>query len=332
MSNVNAYLREHLKEISSKSIFIAPHINEEKLNSAIKSFRYLGNQNNVVAVLDNTKLGSGKQGLFFTGEQIIYRASSDPIAIRYESIVSVEYIETLTGSKDNVDPVVVINRRDNKSILIKDLKDCDYQKLVEVLKTVISSFSEYREEKQLIPIDEMPESLKIAYVKAAISLAFDNDNKVDDKEFAEILMLMSRLSLATESRFQLRNYITSAEQLTPFSSIIEQIDTECQYGHTKSLHISLTKDLINLYFSIGGLSIDEFSFLNKHRSLLNVNDKELELIVLAIKHDHNMLRDDFTDDQIVNSLKELSAKAAAIGVPLTAVYLSGSVVGLSSFA
>jgi hypothetical protein len=43
-----------------------------------------------------------------------------------------------------------------------------------------------------------------------------------------------------------------------------------------------------------------------------------------------MLRDDMTDDQIVSALKLLSAKAAAVGTPLAAVYLSGSVVGMSA--
>ncbi|UOG92178.1 MAG: hypothetical protein L3K52_00225 [Candidatus Thiothrix sulfatifontis] len=43
-----------------------------------------------------------------------------------------------------------------------------------------------------------------------------------------------------------------------------------------------------------------------------------------------MLKDDFTDDQVVTALKVLTAKAAAVGTPLAAVYLSGSVVGMSA--
>lgn len=43
-----------------------------------------------------------------------------------------------------------------------------------------------------------------------------------------------------------------------------------------------------------------------------------------------MLKEDYSDDQIISALKELSAKAAAVGTPLAAVYLSGSVVGMSA--
>ena len=43
-----------------------------------------------------------------------------------------------------------------------------------------------------------------------------------------------------------------------------------------------------------------------------------------------MLTQDLSDDQIVSTLKLLSAKAAAVGTPLAAVYLSGSVMGMSA--
>jgi hypothetical protein len=161
-------------------------------------------------------------------------------------------------------------------------------------------------------------------------MAYDNDDVVDDKEFAEILLLMTRLDLSTESRFSLRTYMASTEEVTSFEQLIVEIDNECPNGQSKSLHISLTKDLINLYLCTGGSSIQDFAFFQNNRHLLQVTDEEVELTLMAIQNDHNMLKDDFTDDQIVNALKALTAKAAAVGTPLAAVYLSGSVVGMSA--
>jgi len=51
---------------------------------------------------------------------------------------------------------------------------------------------------------------------------------------------------------------------------------------------------------------------------------------MAIRADRDMLTKDMDDDQIVGALKLLSAKAVAVGTPIAAVYLSGSVVGLSA--
>ncbi|WLG22566.1 hypothetical protein PSH91_23030 [Pseudomonas sp. FP1154] len=331
MTNVNVYLRENLGSVSNK-MSIAPQIDEKKLNNAVKSFAFGGNPSNVVALLDNTLLGSGKDGILFTGEQLIYRASfSDPVNVPYASIASAEYVETVTGSKsDKIEVSLLIHRNEGSSLSITGLLNCNYRKLAETLQACVQDFGEYREERQLVSIDELSEALKVAYVQAVINMAYDNDDIIDDKEFAEILQLMTRLDLSPETRFTLRAYMGSSNAQIPLETLLARIDNHSPGGQIKALHISLVKDLINLFYSTGGRDIGAFGFLQKHRGLLLVSDEEIELAVLAIKNDHDMLRDDMTDDQIVSALKLLSAKAAAVGTPLAAVYLSGSVVGMSA--
>jgi hypothetical protein len=202
--------------------------------------------------------------------------------------------------------------------------------LAQILNQVITDFDEYKEEQQLISIDEMDEVVKLAYIKVIINMTWDNDNIIDDKEFAEILLLMTRLDLNSESRFVLRAYMSSMEQKEPLSQLMDVINKGCPEGQGKSLHISVTKDLINLWFITGGQDPASFTFLQQNRDIIVVSDEEINLAVMAIRNDQNMLKDDVTDDQIKNALKELSAKAAAVGTPLAAVYLSGSVVGMSA--
>lgn len=332
MSNINVYLRENISAISTKNMSVAPNIPEKKINNGVKSFGYSGSVNNVIGLFDNTLFGSGKDGLLFTGEQVIYRASfSDPINIRYAEIVSAEFVETVSGEKkDKVTQTVRIVKTDDSKIVIENLLDCDYRKLAEVLQTTTSDFDDYKEQQQFVTIDEMSEELKVAYVKVIINMAYENDGVVDDKEFAEILMLMTRLDLSVDSRFSLRSYMAASTEVTSVEQLISLIDAECPDGQIKSIHVSLTKDLINTYLSSGGTSIGDFAFLNNNRHLIKVTDEEIALVQMAIKNDHNMLKDDFSDDQIISALKELSAKAASVGTPLAAVYLSGSVIGMSA--
>ncbi|MDP2229233.1 MAG: hypothetical protein Q8J78_17345, partial [Moraxellaceae bacterium] len=66
MSNVNEYLRKSAKTISQKNVHVAPEIPEKKLNNAITAFKYEGNPGSVVAIFDNTLLGSGKDGILFS--------------------------------------------------------------------------------------------------------------------------------------------------------------------------------------------------------------------------------------------------------------------------
>jgi hypothetical protein len=313
MNNINVFLRDNLSVIAEKNLSIAPQIEEKKLNNAIKSFNYSGSSSNVVALYDTTMLGSGKDGLLFTGKQLIYRvAFSDPIYIDFDSIVNVECVETLMGSK--LEYSIEVTRKDKPSVILKNLGGCNYKKLAEILQKVSQDFEDYKEEKQLVSIGEMSETLKEAYIKAIINMAYDNDNHIDDKEFAEILLLMTRLVLSPDSRLHLRTYMASTDELTKLETLVGVIDEECPDGQIKSVHISLVKDMINIYFCTDGTDVSKFAFLQKHRHLLKVTDKEIDLIKDTITNDHNMLKEDYSDDQIISALKGLSSMASGIGV------------------
>lgn len=332
MTSINVYLRETLASAFSKNIFVAPQIDEKRLNNAVKAFGFTGDPGSVIGLYDNTLMGSGKDGLLFSGEQLIYRATfADPVSVSYNAIASVEYLETPTGSKnDKIERSVRLQRHDGSSLSLLNLSHCDLPSLAKVLQTAVSDFDEFREEQQFVPIDEMSEELKVAYIKLVICMAFRDDGSIDNRHFAEILLLMTRLDLSTASRFELRAQMGAHEQIPSVADLIAQLDAACPHGQSKSLHISLVKDLINLHFVTGGESAQDFPFLKQHRELLKVTEEEIDLAVAAIRNDHDMLKEELTDDQVISALKLLSAKAAAVGTPLTAVYLSGSVVGMSA--
>jgi len=332
MASINIYLRDNLAAVSTKNMAVAPDIPEKKLNNAVGSFGYSGSVANVVGLFDNTLFGSGKDGLFFTGEQMIYRAAfSDPVSVPFAAMTSAEYIEVISGkNNDKIEPCVRIRRKDGSVLDLKSLTDCDYKKLASVLHGAISGFAEFKEEKQVVPIEDMSEDLKVAYVKVLVNMAYDNDGVIDAKEMAEILLLMTRIDLRAGSRMILREYMANRSGLAAVEQLITIVDGECPEGQIKSVHLSLAKDLINTYLSTAEGDLTQFAFFNKHRRLLQVSDAEIELAVDAIMLDRQLLNEDISDDQIVATLKALSAKAAAVGTPLAAVYLSGSVIGLSA--
>lgn len=332
MSNINVFLRENLAAVSAKNLHVAPNIPEKKLNNAVKSFDYAGSVAHVVALFDNTMFGSGKDGLLFTGEQLIYRPSfSDPVKINYAMIEAVTHEIEFTGSKnDKKVERVDIRQQGGGVVALKDLLECDYAELARVLQAATQSFEDFTEEAQFIAISEMSEALKTAYVKIIVNMAYANDGTIDQHEFAEILMLMTRLDLDSDSRLALRTYMSGAESLEPVQALIGALDAAVPAGQLRSVHVSLVKDLLNVHLSVGGKSLADFGFLREHRALLHVSDEEIDLALDVINNDRAMLKDDCTDDQIVAAIKVISAKAAAVGTPLAAVYLSGSVIGMSA--
>nr|WP_321513355.1 hypothetical protein [uncultured Pseudodesulfovibrio sp.] len=334
--NINSYIKNNIASVfnNSKKIHIAPSIPEKKINKAVNKFKFDGNVNTIVALVDNTLFGSGADGLLFTGERVVYHAAfSNPISLTYKEIFDVKHVVEVATDKKGSEKKkehISVSRSGHEPVKLHDLIDCDYEKLASFLKCITTDVDEYKEEDQLQVISDLSEALKIAYLQIVVNMAFADDGVVDEKEFSEILQLMTRLNLASESRNKVRSYIANSDNLAPLSGLMAELDNECPESQKKATHISLVKDLISIYKSVSDAPLESFEFFKQNRSLFDVPDEEVELAVMAIENDRKMLSGDYDDTMIEKSVKELAAKSAAVGVPLGAVYLSGSVVGMSA--
>ncbi|MGY3865282.1 hypothetical protein [Aeromonas bivalvium] len=334
MYNINVFIKENVSQISHNGLHIAPDIPEKKLNNAAKSMNLEDTIGSVIVLLDSTLFGSGKDGLAFTGEKMVYKpAFESPEVVNFSDLETVEYVRNITTNdkgKERVTEYTKITRKDGSSFKVENISECNLEKLAKFLNTISSQFDTFEEEDQLVALSEMSEELKVAYLKVIVNMAYSDDGEVDKDEFSQILLLMTRLELSSESRFLLREYITTTGVLDSLESLIQKIDDTSVPSHNKSVKISLVKDLFSVFMSVNNGQHDNFSFFKDNNHLFNVSDDEVELIISALKLDFKMLNDDFSDDALTRGMKELGAKAGAVGVPLAAVYLSGSVVGMSA--
>lgn len=330
MNNINIFIKENVKSIGS-GVYITPEIPEKKLNNAIKAFKCEGFYESILAIQDGTVFGSSKEGFVFTGEKMIHHKHGEFI---YSDIDSVEYVENITvddKGKEKKDEYVLISKN-NKKYKFKYLYDINKKGLVKFLNSIITEFEEYKEEDQLKTISAMPNELKVAYLKIIVNMTFIDDKEIDEKELAELFLLMTRLELDKNSRFMIRVYITeiSNENIQPIEDLIEIIKSNSEASHYQSLMISLVKDMINVYFSTKDTMSRDFEFLDNHKDLFGISEAEIDLAYDTVENDYKLLKEDLDDNAIKKNAKELSAKAAAAGAPLAAVYISGSVIGMSA--
>ncbi len=334
MQNINIFIKDNVSKISNSGLHIAPDIPEKKLNNAASSMRLQDNVGSIIALLDSTLFGSGKDGIAFTGERMVYKpAFSDPETIYFDNLQSAKYVRNVSVNdkgKEKVEEFTEITLKDGGAVKVESISECNLENLADFLNTITEQFDSFEEENQLVALSEMSEELKVAYLKVIVNMAYSNDGEVDKDEYAQILLLMTRLELSPESRFALREYITSSGELDPLPALIKTIDESCLPSHNKSVKISLVKDLFSVFMSVNNGSCDGFLFFKDNNHLFNITEKEIELIIDALNLDFKMLNDDFSDDALTRGLKELGAKAGAVGVPLAAVYLSGSVIGMSA--
>jgi len=332
MANINKFIKDNVKNIG-ENIYITPEIPEKKLNNAIKSFKCEKFYESILAIYDDTLFGSAKEGIVFTGEKMIHHKYGEFI---YSNIDKVEYIENTTidnKGKEKKDEFIIIktkNQISNK--LVYGLSNINKKNFTQFLNKIISEFEEYKEENQLKEIADMPDELKIAYLKIIVNMTFIDDGQIDEKELSEIFVLMTKLEITNNSRFKIRVYIReiSEENINPIEYLLDIIRNNSETSHHKSLMISLAKDLINVYFSTKDTRDKNFEFLNKNKNLFELSDEEIDLAYDTIKKDYEILNKNLDDDAIKKNAKELASKAAAAGVPLAAVYISGSVIGMSA--
>ncbi|MGI2144022.1 hypothetical protein [Shewanella frigidimarina] len=318
-------------------IHIAPGIAENVLHDAIDNFS-INDQNkikpsSIIGILDSTLLKNVKDGVLFTAKGIYYKKHFlDSIFIEFNQIENV----SLTGGTEN-DQSVLLHLKDGSRKPLSLVADCNVEKLASILTSCVTEFSEYQEENVLVALNDMSDEIRVAYTKTVINMAYYDDNEIDANELAEILRLMTRLDFSPSSRLAVRSYLSSSDALEQNQSLVESLSSMCTPTEFKALMVSLCKDLMYLN-SVTSKSEDDkeyivtsdFPFFNDHKHLFNVSSETIDLICAAVKMDFKLLNEDTTNEQVEAEMKKLAAKAAAVGTPIAAIYLSGSVIGLSA--
>ena len=303
--------------------YVKPNIPEKKLNNAIRTYAKDVNKDQVVALCDLTLFGSGKVGFLLTPAGFYYKETLEsPV---YFSFHELEDTEVLYSDKK-----FKIYLNDGKIITIStDLLEHH------MLKVFFDEVLELKEEGLLhetdkfVIVEDMPEEVKKNYLKVIIQMTYQDDNIIDEKEMAEIQTLMTQLDFSPELRYQIRKYIYNPDQSR--DQILAQIEDGIPTGSEYALHISLIKDLTRVFrVTKNNASLYDSRYIMDIADKYDIDKKQLEVIEMACINDEKILRGEVNDEDIVKNSKELAAKAATVGIPVTAIYLSGSVVGLSA--
>ncbi|MEZ8110529.1 hypothetical protein ACED56_15690 [Vibrio splendidus] len=339
--DVNGFIKSQLKQaVPHKRLAIAPFTDEKlekKLDNAIASYKLDLDPNLVVALFDMTVFNNGKDGFLVTGESLYVKGPFEVAqCIKFESMHSAEYVQKTVTKKDKTKEIeyLLITYGDDEELMIdwSDLKG-HYQGLAGFLTQLISEFEDFEEQEQVVLLSDMSETVKAAYCKVAINLAFANDNEIDAKETAEILSLITRVELNPEKRLDVRSYMLDHQNTISADELLSTIKAEISDTQYEALCLTLMKDLIGIFAFGGQGTVDEAktsSYLQELKTKLGISDEKLDVMVEAVKNDQLILDDHIDDSMLEQKTKQLAQSVAAVGAPIAAVYMSGSVMGLSA--
>jgi len=332
-------VKEKILNLCEK-VYIAPEINEKKLNNAIKSMCPNVDPEYVIAIADTSIFNNAKDGLVFTGERMYIYAGigSSKLEVSFKEIKEVDY-ETKTvinkkGNSETIEYLKVYYKGGSMINLSNELYGINMSKLNDLLNEIVimgDNNVEFKNKSQTSPLSMMDREVKKNYVKLLCNFAFSDDQLIDAKEYAEIMSLIVRIELEPKDRLELRGYMTSHEFAQSDKVLIDELSSLLEQNQVVEIQKSLIKDMIFIY-----RTNDDINKWTNSKYIVNlvanfeVPHDQVDLIESAILNDEDILTKRKNDSEIKKSMKDIASKAAAVGVPLATIYLSGSVVGVSA--
>ena len=290
-------------------------------------------QEHVLGLIDTSLGNSGKTGYLFTTAGIYVKEILDKESsyIRYNEIEKVEISER--KSKD-------CNR--SLTIYFNDQRNCSWMHERTISDSFVNKtpFMDFLNEvivfvkqgltagtdKYLI-LEDMPDAFKESYITAAIAFA-NADHEINGQELNRLYSLMVRIKTTPELR---QKMIQEKLDMSDFPAALDQMEQHTDRLELKVIYTSLAKDILVL----SGTSTNHFdaqqrSCLDELKRRSGLTDAAIKLIQNNIELERDYISGKINDTQFTDGMKKLASGASAVGVPIAALYLSGSVVGLSA--
>ena len=181
-----------------------------------------------------------------------------------------------------------------------------------------------------VVVSEFPEGVKRCYLETLVWLTYQDDRVIDEREVCELQVLATQLDCHVETRRAVRDAIADPGGLDP-EDLIPRMRERTPEEAQEDLGFSLLKDAIRLGLATSPDGSPALAGgIRRLADILDITGKQLHFIEEVCVQDRKILDGRTSDRGLEAIAKDLAAKSAAVGVPITAVYLSGSVTGLSA--
>ncbi|WP_105172419.1 hypothetical protein [Pseudoalteromonas sp. T1lg24] len=329
MSSINSFIRENVESIGDY-VHLAPDIPEKKLNNATVAMKCESLVNSIIAIQDGTRFGKGDEGFIFTGERMIHHKHGEFMYSDIQKVTFQEETDNSFGIESTKKSLVI--QTSSSTHTLKSMHGINEKKLAQFLNQIVTNFSDFKEELQILVLTEMSDEFKKAYLKIIVNMTYEDDKNIDATELSEILLLRTRLQLSDEARNEILDYVSDISEDTKLTSdsLINELRELSDGSQHESIMISLVKDIINTHYSATNNLAKDFDFIIKNKELFELSDEKIDFAFKAVKDGQAILDEKVDDDKIRENASQLASAAAAIGAPIAAVYISGSVVGLSA--
>ncbi|KAB3529264.1 hypothetical protein [Alkaliphilus serpentinus] len=174
------------------------------------------------------------------------------------------------------------------------------------------------------PLEKLPSKIKLDYCKL-LSLMVIVDGEINQLKMAAFYRLIANIKLPSGKRENLIDFIFS-ENKENIKLLANSVLTDLSDQERNILRFSLIKDLLIIKEADYVETKEENQLLDEMIILFEITREQLQFIEEELKKDEDFYHEGEGPKRSL--VKSTLAKASAIGIPLTALYFSGSFRGL----
>jgi uncharacterized tellurite resistance protein B-like protein len=170
-------------------------------------------------------------------------------------------------------------------------------------------------------LKEVPQEQLVAYYGLCFAAA-SADGRIEKEEKVAIFEMLDLEPLDEKSREEVHSFILSPPSV---DGCINKLSVACS-----ELRYSVIVALVEIVFADDVIEEDEKKFLSAVCDNLRVTTEQLEAIINFVKEARRIAREGLDNNAAEKALKNAASALGAVGVPIAAVYFSGTVIGLSA--
>ena len=171
------------------------------------------------------------------------------------------------------------------------------------------------------PMAELPEKERIDYLKAVATIAA-SDGSVQDAEVDQSRSLCKTLELSDKATGKVLAALYDPDAV-PLKQILGR------YAH-QEIRFTLLTDALFLAYADGPIVPKEETAIKIMAGDLRIDDNQIAALRQYVEATRRASEGGNTNNDLKKLGAEVAAQLASVGVPLTAVAISGSVFGLSA--
>lgn len=173
----------------------------------------------------------------------------------------------------------------------------------------------------LLDFTQIPENERLAFYGALLSVAFANSD-IDVENVSNIFAVMDLNGFTASQKQEVYSYVVEPPNLWSCLHTLKHTGARLRYG--------LMMNMLDIALEDGELRLSEGKAVGLVQQELAILDDEVAVMKDFVKAARKVRERGLDDSYANKTMKTAAASLGAVGVPMTAVYFSGSVVGFSA--